>query len=137
MRKTIFSTIFLCSASAILSAAAQEPKDLDIFSAPEGEAGIYAMNAAADMREASVWAMSSPNKKLFVWLEPSNMLAPKSVMTGKDGTALVKFEALKPNSQYSYKISAFEDGKGAVSGVVKTAPDIEKRSAPPAFKIAI
>ncbi|MBO7521939.1 MAG: alkaline phosphatase D family protein [Opitutales bacterium] len=136
MRKTISLAIFLCAASAAFAAEAA-PRDIDIFSAPDGEIGICAMNAAADMREASVWLMSSPNQKLFVRLEPSNMLAPKTVSANKDGIALVKFEALKPGTKYSYKISASEDGKNAFEGSFKTSPDYEGRFAPPPFKIAI
>ena len=138
MFKGKFISLFLCqAAAAALFAAPSAPADLDIFSAPDAPAELLAMNAAVDMREASVWVMGSPNQELFVELNPSNKLSPKKITTNKDGTTLVKFEALKPDTKYSYKISASADFKNSIEGFVKTSPDYEKRHAAPNFKIAI
>lgn len=133
MLKFNFLTLTLLATAAISHAETREYADIYPESSPTAQTEILPMLASCDMREASIWIMAKPNSKL----EISSNGKTSNAATNGDGIAVVRLNALKPNTQYECKI-AYPDGKSpSVSVKVKTIPDYEKRTPAPDFKFAI
>lgn len=133
MFKSKILAFIILSTCTLLFAENQESVDIYPEPSQNKNSDVYIMRTSCDMREASIWIMARPNSKLEISSNGKTSL----ISTNSIGTATVKFNALKPNTEYPFTISYFGLKNVVTSGKVKTIPDYEKRTPTPNFKFAI
>ena len=92
------------------------------------------MLGARDMREASVWLQCDPSEKAVLKYNADGKDCEIALTADADGICKFFLRGLKPASKYQYELLV---GGETASGELETVPDIELRTPPVDFSVAI